>query len=408
MATPNKTRPSILTLLGPALVAGVAYLDPGNVATNLSAGTQYGYLLVWVLVAANLIAWLVQFLAAKLGLASNKSLSRIMGERLRSPFTRFLYWFQAQLVAIATDLAELIGGAVALNLLFGWPLLFGCLVTAVVSTALLYMKAQGRVRSFEYVIFGLIVMTGFGFISAITSWTPVAGDFLSGLVPTLTDEGSALLALGIFGATIMPHAVYVHSALSRDRLGSIGNRVDNPRLVRIIKWDVSLAMLIAGTVNLGLLVLGAVIGSTPEGEDVITAVFDEILSVGGATFAILFAMALLASGISSTSVGTYAGEVIFDGLLIRKSLPLLVRRLITLVPALFILSLGMGATEVLVLSQIFLSFGIPFALFPLIRLTSDGLIMGRLKNGRLTTMVGYTIATALSSLNVWIIIQAFI
>ncbi|MEY3473213.1 MAG: hypothetical protein RLY22_716, partial [Actinomycetota bacterium] len=155
MAISRQTRSGFFALLGPALVAGVAYLDPGNVATNLSAGTQYGYLLLWVLVAANLIAWLVQYLAAKLGLATNKSLSRIMGERLKSRFTRILYWLQAQLVAIATDLAELIGGAVALNLLFGWPLLAGCIATAVVSTALLYMKAAGRAKSFEYVIFGL-------------------------------------------------------------------------------------------------------------------------------------------------------------------------------------------------------------------------------------------------------------
>ncbi len=406
MAISRQTRSGFFALLGPALVAGVAYLDPGNVATNLSAGTQYGYLLLWVLVAANLIAWLVQYLAAKLGLATNKSLSRIMGERLKSRFTRILYWLQAQLVAIATDLAELIGGAVALNLLFGWPLLAGCIATAVVSTALLYMKAAGRAKSFEYVIFGLIVLTGFGFISAITSWTPVFGDFLGGLVPTLSDEGSALLALGIFGATIMPHAVYVHSALSRDRLGVIATGLDNRRLVRIIRWDVSFAMLIAGTVNIGLLVLGAVIGTTEAGQDIITAVFTEILSVGGATFAVLFALALLASGLSSTSVGTYAGEVIFDGLLVKKSLPLLVRRLITLVPALFILSLGMGATDVLVLSQVFLSFGIPFALFPLIRLTSDAKLMGELKNTNFVKILGYTIALALSSLNLWILFQA--
>jgi len=405
MALTKQTRTGFFALLGPALVAGVAYLDPGNVATNLSAGTQYGYLLLWVLVAANLIAWLVQYLAAKLGLATNKSLSRIMGERLKNRFTRILYWLQAQLVAIATDLAELIGGAVALNLLFGWPLLAGCVATAVVSTALLYMKASGRAKSFEYVIFGLIVLTGFGFISAITSWTPVFGDFLGGLVPTLTDEGSAVLALGIFGATIMPHAVYVHSALSRDRLGAIATGLDNRRLVRIIRWDVSFAMLIAGTVNIGLLVLGAVIGTTEAGQDIITAVFNEILSAGGATFAVLFALALLASGLSSTSVGTYAGEVIFDGLLIKKSLPLIVRRLITLVPALFVLSLGLGATDVLVLSQVFLSFGIPFALFPLIRLTSDAKLMGGLKNTNFVKILGYSIATALSSLNLWILIQ---
>lgn len=405
MAAKTATKTGFLPLLGPAVVAGVAYLDPGNVATNLTAGTHYGYLLLWVLVLANLVAWLVQFLAAKLGLASNKSLSRIMGERLSSPVGRFLYWLQAQLVAIATDLAELIGGAVALNLLFGWPLLAGCIATAIVSTGLLYLQARGTGRTFEYLIFGLIVMTSFGFISAISSWTPMATDFLAGLTPRLANEESALLALGILGATIMPHAVYVHSALSRDRLGAVATGLDNPRLVRIIKWDVSFAMLIAGTVNIALLVLGAVIGISSHGDDVISSVFKEILGAGGATFAVLFALALLASGLASTSVGTYAGEVIFDGLLIQKSIPLVLRRLITLVPALFVLSLGMGATDVLVLSQVFLSFGIPFALFPLIRLTSDAKLMGNLVNGFFTRWLGYLIASALSVLNLWTLVQ---
>lgn len=405
MATNTSTRRGFLALLGPAVVAGVAYLDPGNVATNLTAGTHYGYLLLWVLVLANLIAWLVQFLAAKLGLASNKSLSRIMGERLKSPAGRFLYWLQAQLVAIATDLAELIGGAVALNLLFGWPLIAGCIATAVVSTGLLYLQSRGTGRTFEYLIFGLIVMTSFGFISAITSWTPMATDFLAGLTPRLVNGESTLLALGILGATIMPHAVYVHSALSRDRLGSLATGLDNPRLVRIIKWDVSFAMLIAGTVNIALLVLGAVVGISDHGDDVISTVYKEILGAGGATFAVLFALALLASGLASTSVGTYAGEVIFDGLLVKRSIPLVVRRLITLVPAIFVLSLGLGATDVLVLSQVFLSFGIPFALFPLIRLTSDSALMGNLVNNWFTRALGYLVAAALTVLNLWTLFQ---
>lgn len=407
MTNPIKNGRGFLALLGPAVVAGVAYLDPGNVATNLTAGTHYGYLLLWVLVLANLIAWLVQFLAAKLGLATNKSLSRIMGERLTNPMSRFLYWLQAQLVAIATDLAELIGGAVALNLLFGWPLLAGCIATAVISTGLLYIQSRGSGKTFEYFIFALIVLTGFGFISAISSWSPVGNDFFAGLIPQLVNEESSVLALGILGATIMPHAVYVHSALSRDRLGAIATGLDNRRLVRIIKWDVSLAMLIAGAVNIALLVLGAVIGLSNHNDDVITTVFNEILGAGGATFAILFALALLASGLASTSVGTYAGEVIFDGLLVKKSIPLVIRRLITLVPAIFVLSLGLGATDVLVLSQVFLSFGIPFALFPLIRLTSDAKLMSELKNGWFTTGLGYLVAISLSVLNLWTVWQAF-
>lgn len=388
------SRKKIWALTGPALVAGVAYLDPGNVATNISAGTHYGYALLWVLLLANAIAWLVQYLAAKLGLATNKSLTRLMRERFNSPTPRFLYWLQAQAIAIATDLAEIIGGAIALNLMFGIPLILGCLITAAIATGLLYYQAKGRAKTFEFVIIGLIAITAIGFMTSMLlapvgmTQTPVEIDYAG--------EGVVLLALAVLGATIMPHAVYVHSALSSDRLGVFGKK----SLVRVIRIDVTIAMVIAGAVNVALLVLGEKLGASATNGDAIGAAF-AVLGESSHMLAIMFALGLFASSLASTSVGTYAGYVILDGLGLKKPLPIFLRQLITLLPALLILSGNANPTDVLVLSQIFLSFGIPFALFPLIRLTSDKKLMGKFTNAAITKWLGYAIASSLTALNVY-------
>lgn len=395
------TGKKIWALTGPALVAGVAYLDPGNVATNISAGTHYGYTLLWVLLLANAIAWLVQYLAAKLGLATNKSLTRLMGERFKSPVSRFLYWLQAQAIAIATDLAEIIGGAIALNLLFEVPLFLGCLLTAGIATGLLYYQAKGRAKTFEIVIIGLIALTAIGFVTSMLlapigiSQVPAEIDYAG--------EGIVLLALGVLGATIMPHAVYVHSALSSDRLGVFGKK----SLVRVIRIDVTIAMVIAGAVNVSLLLLGAKLGASATNGDAIGAAF-AALGESSKILAVFFALGLFASSLASTSVGTYAGDVILDGLRLKRPLPIFLRQLITLVPALLILTGNTNPTDVLVLSQIFLSFGIPFALFPLIRLTSDKKLMGKFTNAALTRWLGYIIAGCLTALNFYSIVSAFI
>jgi manganese transport protein len=394
------TSKKVWALTGPALVAGVAYLDPGNVATNISAGTHYGYTLLWVLLLANAIAWLVQYLAAKLGLATNKSLTRLMGERLRSPASRILYWLQAQAIAIATDLAEIIGGAIALNLMFGIPLILGCLITAGIATSLLYYQAKGRAKTFELVIIGLIAITTIGFLTSMAlapvglNQTPVEIDYAG--------EGVVLLALAVLGATIMPHAVYVHSALSSDRLGVFGKK----SLVRVIRIDVTIAMVIAGAVNVALLVLGAKLGASATNGDAIGAAF-AVLGDSSRTLAMFFALGLFASSLASTSVGTYAGDVILDGLGLKRPLPIFIRQLITLVPALLILTGNTNPTDVLVLSQIFLSFGIPFALFPLIRLTSDKRLMGKFANAEVTKWLGYVIASSLTALNLYSIASLF-
>ena len=392
------SRSKIWALTGPALVAGVAYLDPGNVATNISAGTHYGYTLLWVLLLANAIAWLVQYLAAKLGLATNKSLTRIMGERFKSPISRVLYWLQAQAIAIATDLAEIIGGAIALNLMFGIPLILGCLLTALVATGLLYYQAQGKTKTFELVIIGLIAITAIGFVTSMIL-APV-GMADSAVEIDYAGEGVILLALAVLGATIMPHAVYVHSALSSDRLGVFGKK----SLLKVIRIDVTIAMVIAGAVNVALLVLGAKLGASATNGDAIGAAF-ATLGNANQTLATLFALGLFASSLASTSVGTYAGDVILDGLNLKRALPIFVRQLITLLPALLILTGNSNPTDVLVLSQIFLSFGIPFALFPLIRLTSDKKLMGKFTNSATTKWLGYTIAGCLTALNVYSIIS---
>ncbi|MEY4398308.1 MAG: divalent metal cation transporter MntH [Actinomycetota bacterium] len=394
------TGKKIWALTGPALVAGVAYLDPGNVATNISAGTHYGYTLLWVLLLANAIAWLVQYLAAKLGLATNKSLTRLMGERFKSPVSRFLYWLQAQAIAIATDLAEIIGGAIALNLMFGIPLFIGCLITAAIATGLLYYQAKGRAKTFELVIIGLIALTAIGFVTSMLL-APV-GMTLTPAEIDYAGEGVVLLALGVLGATIMPHAVYVHSALSSDRLGVLGKK----SLVRVIRIDVTIAMVIAGAVNVSLLVLGAKLGASASNGDAIGAAF-AALGNSSQVLATLFALGLFASSLASTSVGTYAGDVILDGLGLKRPLPIFVRQLITLLPAMLILTGNTNPTDVLVLSQIFLSFGIPFALFPLIRLTSDKKIMGKFTNASHTKWIGYTIAGSLTALNLYSIVSVF-
>ena len=403
MLSTIKRKSRALQLLGPAIVAGVAYLDPGNVATNLGAGAGYGYLLVWVIVAANLAAWLVQYLSSKLGLVTGMSLPAMIAYRFeKRPGVRVAYWIQAELVAMATDIAEVIGGALALHLLFGLPLVVGGLITGVISMALLALQARGFLRSFEFVIFGLVLITGAGFVAGLFMAPPSGSEIAAGLIPGFTDQGSVLLAVGILGATIMPHAIYAHSSLSLDRFGLADSHGRLRQLIRATRWDVAIAMGIAGSINLILLGLGAetLFGKTTV--DSIPGAFDAIGSSLGHPIAVLFGIGLLASGLASTSVGTYAGSVIMQGLLKRKTSPLL-RRLVTLVPALLVIMSGVSPTQALVFSQVALSFGIPFAVFPLVRYTSDARLMGRHANRRLTKLLGYGLALALTLLNAYLI-----
>ncbi|MFT4213445.1 MAG: Nramp family divalent metal transporter [Microbacterium sp.] len=423
-------------LLGPALVAGVAYLDPGNVASNMTAGARFGYLLVWVIVLGNALAWLIQYLSAKLGVVTGRSLAETLGERIANPWARRAYWLQAELVAMATDIAEVIGGAVALRLLFGVPLPVGGLVTGAVSIALLLVQQRRGARAFEFVVIGLLAVIVIGFAYGVVIAPPDAAGIAAGLVPRFAGTDSVLLAASILGATIMPHAIYAHSALARDRFAARSARptpatptapatgarpvapstgtppasepapaapetdriASIPRLLRATRWDVTIALVVAGTVNLAILLLAAANLAGQPGTDTLEGAHAALASGLGAATATLFAVGLLASGLASTAVGAYAGAEIMQGLL-RIRIPLLARRIATLLPALVLLSAGVDPTWALVVSQVVLSFGIPFALVPLVAFTARAELLGTFRNRWWTTFGGVLAALSLIGLN---------
>ena len=395
-----RLRPSWL-LLGPAFVAAIAYVDPGNVAANVSAGAQYGFLLVWVIIVANVMAGLVQYLSAKLGLVTGRSLPEAVADHTRTS-TRITYWLQAELVAMATDLAEVVGGAIALHLLFDLPLLLGGVITGFVSLVLLAIQNWRGQRMFERVISGLLLVIAIGFLTSLFVEAPPAGEVAAGLLPRFEGAESVLLATAMLGATVMPHAVYLHSGLARDRHGHPEPGRQRRWLLRVTRLDVGLAMLVAGAVNLAMLLVAATNLQGRDDTDSIEGAHAAVRDTLGPTVALFFAIGLLASGLASTSVGAYAGAMIMQGLL-RRSYPLLLRRLVTLIPALVILAIGVDPSRALVLSQVVLSFGIPFALVPLIRLTSNRDLMGEDTNHRVTAALGWAVAALISVLNVVLI-----
>ena len=394
--------PSLVRLLGPAFVAAIAYVDPGNVAANLTAGADYGYLLVWVLVAANGMAVLVQYLSAKLGLVTGASLPELLGRRLARRPVRLLYWAQAELVAAATDLAEVIGGAIGLQILFGIPLLLGGVIVGVISMLLLAVQSRRGQRPFEFVVIGLLVVITVGFVAGLfvspVSWTDTVG----GLVPRFAGTPTVLLAASMLGATVMPHAIYVHSALARDRHGSNLSAVGVARLLRATRIDVVASLAIAGSVNIAMLLLAAASLRGQQGTDTIEGAHAAITATLGTGVGIAFGVGLLASGLASTSVGCYAGSTIMAGLL-HVRIPLLTRRAITLVPALAVLGLAGNPTWALVLSQVLLSVGIPFALIPLARLTADRGLMGRYANSGPLRLVTWVVLGLIVALNLALI-----
>ena len=407
MALAEAIRPKLLSrlrtstaLLGPAFVAAIAYVDPGNVASNISAGARFGYLLVWVIVVANLMAVLVQYLSAKLGLVTGMSLPEALRERM--PRTgRLTYWIQAEVVAVATDLAEVVGGAIALNLLFDLPLVMGGVITGAVSMVLLAVQDKGGQRRFERVITGLLLVIAVGFLSSLFVAPPSPSGIAGGLIPMFSGRDSVLIAAAMLGATVMPHAVYLHSGLARDRHGH-QEGAQRKRLLRATRFDVGFAMLLAGAVNMGMLLLAATNLQGRAGVDSIEGAHAAVGQALGPGIALLLALGLLASGLASTSVGAYAGAMIMQGLL-RKRIPLLLRRLITLTPALVVLAIGVDPSKALVVSQVVLSFGIPFALAPLIKLTSDRSMMGDDVNHRVTTALGWLVAVVIITLNIVLI-----
>jgi manganese transport protein len=386
-----------LALLGPAFVAAVAYVDPGNFATNITAGARYGYLLVWVIVAANLIAMLVQYLSAKIGIASERNLPELCRDTMPRPVS-FGLWVQAEAIAVATDLAEFVGAAIALNLLFGVPLFTAGLMTAVVAFAILALQSRGY-RRFELAIAAMLGLVLLGFLYDFVQIGVDASGFAAGLIPTFSGTDSVLLAVGILGATVRPHVVYLHSALTQSRVEA-RDESEKRELLRFGRADVMIAMGLAGVINMAMLVVaaGLFFNTGRTGIDSIEGAHAGLETLVGGGAALAFAVALLSSGLSSSSVGTYSGQVVMQGF-IRRRIPLFLRRGLTMLPALVVLALGLDPTSTLVISQVVLSFGIPFALVPVILLTRRRDLMGGLVNRRATTAVASLVAGVIIALN---------
>ncbi|MFN8187519.1 MAG: Nramp family divalent metal transporter [Gaiellales bacterium] len=398
---------AVWPFLGPAFIAAVAYVDPGNFATNIAAGSKYGYLLLWVILASNLMAMLVQALSAKLGIATGMSLPEVC----RRQFPRRVViplWLQAELIAMATDVAEFLGAAIALNLLFEIPLFAAALLTGGIAFLILGVQTRRGFRHLEALIAVLVgvILLGFGYL--VVEAEPAWGRAFQGMFrPGFEGADSLLLAVGILGATVMPHVIYVHSALTQSRI--VGKTDgERRRIFRFERVDVLIAMSIAGLINMSMLVMAAGIfhsrGLTELSD--LDEVFDGLHAIVGGGAAVLFGIALLASGLSSSSVGTMAGQVVMQGFVNRR-IPVFLRRLITMVPALVVVAIGVNPTSALIVSQVVLSFGIPFALVPLVLFTRDRKLMGALVNRRLTTVAAVVVATLIIVLNVVLLALTF-
>ncbi len=392
-----------LTMLGPAFVASVAYVDPGNFATNVQGGARFGYALLWVVLAANLMAMLIQYLSAKLGIVTERSLP----ELCRELFPRWLswgLWVQAELMAMATDIAEFLGAALGLNLLFGVPLFTAGLMTGAIAFGLLELQRRGF-RRFELAITALLGIVFAGFLYETLKIGPSVHESLRGLIPGLRSSTELYLAVGIVGATVMPHVIYLHSALMKGRMNT-RNDAERRRVLRFERIDVLIALGLAGVINLAMLAVAAKLFHT-TGLSGVSTIQDAHAQLGrlvGGGAAIAFAVALLASGASSSSVGTFAGQVVMAGF-IDVRIPIVLRRAVTMTPALVILALGVNPTSALVLSQVALSFGIPFALIPLVILTARRTVMGGQANRRLTSLLAYGVAATITAMNVFLIAQ---
>ncbi|MGE8205790.1 Nramp family divalent metal transporter [Heyndrickxia sp. NPDC080065] len=395
----------ILPFLGPAFIAAVAYIDPGNFATNITAGSKYGYLLLWVIAFSNLLAVLIQSLSAKLGIATGKNLPEVSRENFPQGVSIFL-WIQSELVIIATDLAEFIGAALGLYLLFDIPMIPAAIITAAGSFAILELQRRGF-RSLEAGIAAMVLIVVLAFAFQTFLAKPDLGSVLGGMfTPKFQGVDSILLAAGILGATVMPHAIYLHSSLTQNRI--VGrNEMEKKRIYKFEFIDIIIAMIIAGAINMCMLIISAALffknGLVVEDLDV---AFHEFGHFVGPVAAMSFGLGLLIAGLSSSSVGTMAGDVVMQGF-INVRINLYLRRAITMIPALAIIISGVNATDALIMSQVILSFGIAFALVPLIMFTSNKKIMGGLTNHRITTIIAWVVAALVILLNLFLLIETF-
>jgi manganese transport protein len=395
---------NLLPFLGPAFIASVAYVDPGNFATNIQGGAKFGYTLLWVIVLSNLMAMLIQTLSAKLGIATGHNLA----EHCRMHFSRpmsFFMWVLMEIVAMATDLAEFLGAALGLNLLLGIPLFYGGLVTAAATFLILGLERYGF-RPFEAVISVMVGVIAFCYVIELVIGKPAWGKVLHyAFTPNFSGAESVLLATGILGATVMPHAIFLHSALTQGRI-----RVKDPvRLKRLYHFeiaDVIIAMTIASAVNAAMLIMAAATfhksGMTEVGS--IQEAYKTLEPLLGRAAQWFFGLSLLAAGLSSSTVGTGAGQVIMQGFL-KRHIPVWIRRLLTMIPSLAVIAAGLDPTRTLVISQVLLSFGLPFAIIPLVMFTRRRDIMGVLVNRRVTTVLAAVIAGLIVLLNMYLIYQ---
>ncbi len=397
---------TLLPFLGPAFVASIAYIDPGNYATNIAAGSQFGYLLLWVILIANIMAGLIQTLSAKIGIATGKNLPEICRDRFSRKTAIFL-WIQAELMIMATDLAEFVGAALGIYLVFDVTLIQAALLAAVGSFAILEVQRRGY-RPLETVITGMLLVVALAFAIQTFSAQPEMKPLLSGLlIPRFDGTESILLAAGILGATVMPHAIYLHSALTQRRI--IGkDTVARKRIMKFERIDVMIAMIFAGAINASMLIIAAAVfyknGIIVNDLEIAHQQFDSFL---GSPIAMLFGIGLMVAGLSSASVGTLAGDVVMQGY-IQKHIPIYVRRLITMTPPLLLILSGVNLSNALVWSQVVLSFGIAFALVPLLLFTSNKQLMGGLVNHRFTTWIGWGITAIVIALNLFLILQTFV
>jgi manganese transport protein len=395
-----------LPFLGPAFIACVAYLDPGNFATNIAGGSRYGYRLVWVIVAANLMAMLIQTLSAKLGIASRRNLPEVCREQF-SRRTSFLLWVQAELIAMATDLAEFLGAAIGIHLLTGMALFPAAVIAGIASFLILGLLRYGA-RPLEAVIATLVGVIGICYIAELGLARPDFGQVLEhAVVPQFGSSDALLLSVGIIGATVMPHVIYLHSALTQDRIVAETD-ADERRLLRYTRIDVVIAMSIAGLINVSMLVMAAstFYKTGLTNVDSLEGAHKTLEPILGSASSVLFALALIASGLSSSAVGTLSGQVVMQGF-VRRKIPVTIRRLATMLPAFIVIAIGVDPSRTLVLSQVVLSFGIPFALIPLVYFTSRSDIMGGLVNRRITNVAATAIAAVIISLNMFLLAQTF-
>jgi manganese transport protein len=395
----------VLPFLGPAFIASVAYIDPGNFATNIQGGAEFGYRLVWVVLASNLIAMLVQTLSAKLGIATGHNLAEVCRERFPRPVVWGM-WVLMEIVAMATDLAEFLGAAIGFNLLLGIPLLPAAFLTGVTTLIILALERRGF-RPLEAIITALVGVIAVSYVIETVldrpSWMAVAHSIVH---PALGGTEAVLLAVGILGATVMPHVIFLHSALTQSRI-TTENEQQALRLFRFEVLDVGIAMSIAGLVNAAMLVMAAstfwVHGLTTIAT--IEEAYRTLIPLLGRASSVVFAISLLASGLSSSTVGTMAGQIIMQGFLHRR-VSIWLRRIVTMAPAIAVVALGLDPTRTLVVSQVILSFGLPFALVPLALFTQRRDVMGSLTNARMTTAAAWVTTALIAALNLYLIYQA--